>query len=274
MMAEQMLLPSGEGAKSCVAGVRFGQLTVLEDAPRQRGSRVRVRCNCGVEKTVARDNLLFGKTRSCGCSRINGQGNPGSRFGRLVIIGDAPKGPHGKRRVCVRCECGTTKVMYLASVLRPSTISCGCHNRRQHTIHGLSQHPLYAVWSTMRARCSNPNHDSFEHYGGRGIRVCERWGRSFEAFYADMGPTWRPRLTLDRIDNDANYEPGNCHWATPKVQALNTRRTRWLETPWGRLTIREAAERSGLNYFTLRSRLGRGIELFHYGRKRVFRLPR
>lgn len=121
--------------------------------------------------------------------------------------------------------------------------------------HGMSKSSAYGSWENMRARCLNPNSPAYQLYGGRGVTICDRWS-DFAAFLADMGD--RPAgATLDRIDVDGNYEPDNCRWATPRQQALNTRRNvRWThggET----LTISEWADRLGVNKTTLRMRVSR-----------------
>ena len=89
--------------------------------------------------------------------------------------------------------------------------------------HGMRRHPMYQSWCAMKSRCNNPNDKGYKHYGGRGIKICERW-LIFENFMADMLPTWKPGLSLDRYpNNDGNYEPGNCRWATDSEQERNKR---------------------------------------------------
>ena len=124
--------------------------------------------------------------------------------------------------------------------------------------HGFAKHPAYWVWRSMIDRCRLSSHHAYHNYGARGISVTPRWHGSFLAFWLDMGPTYRPGLSLERIDNDAGYGPENCRWATPKEQSRNTRRSRFVRTPWGRITVVEASERSGIAVTTLLYRLDRG----------------
>jgi hypothetical protein len=126
--------------------------------------------------------------------------------------------------------------------------------------HGMKGTPLYRHWLSMLSRVS-PKHPRAHRYADRGIAVCRAW-RDFRAFERDMGPTWRPGLTLDRIDNDGNYEPANCRWATYRQQALNSCRNRRIETPWGRMPLILAAEQSGLPRATIASRLKAGTDPF------------
>ena len=114
----------------------------------------------------------------------------------------------------------------------------------------------YQSWQDMRARCARSNHSEFKRYGGRGIRVCDRW-QIFENFLADMGEC-PAGLTLDRKDNDGNYEPGNCRWATRREQSRNTRSTRLYTLHGEKLCLRAWEERLGLGYGTLANRLRRG----------------
>ena len=126
------------------------------------------------------------------------------------------------------CECGN-KTIVSASYLRNGKIkSCGClrkegnNTKHQHTSRSHTPSPTYSSWIKAKQRCNNPNVPNWVDYGGRGIKVCDRWLDSFENFLADMGE--RPDgTTIDRINNDGNYEPGNCKWSTPKEQSNNRR---------------------------------------------------
>jgi len=146
----------------------------------------------------------------------------GAVFGRLTVIARAPRGRQSRARWHVRCECGVEKVVRADSLRSGGAASCGC--RAGHTTHGLRRHPLYRRWQNMLQRCQNPGNPRYADYGGRGITVCERWKgpEGFPNFVADMGECPEGR-SLDRIDNDSGYEPGNCRWATLLEQRHNRR---------------------------------------------------
>lgn len=129
--------------------------------------------------------------------------------------------------------------------------------RQRQTKHGMAHLPEYSVWCGMIARCTNPNTKTYSRYGGRGVVVCERW-RSFPPFFADMGPRPSPEHTLDRIDNNGNYEPGNCRWATQKQQTRNTSRTQMLEVGGIIRPLADWADFVGLPPSTIRTRLALG----------------
>ena len=147
----------------------------------------------------------------------------GDRFGRITILAVGKlAGQKYKYRAVYKCDCGTEAITQCGTIQIGTTRSCGCKNREDTTGHGLRNSPLYTVWRHMLERCEDPTFKYFANYGGRGITVCDRW-HDIRAFHADMVGTYRKGLTLDRIDNAGNYEPGNCEWATPAKQARNKR---------------------------------------------------
>ncbi|WP_155054542.1 hypothetical protein [Streptomyces blattellae] len=152
------------------------------------------------------------------------QATPGARFGRLTVVGEPTRGANS--RIEVRCDCGSEKTIALRA-LGTTTNSCGCLGKETASArarkHGKRDTPEYRIWQGMKWRCLNPNYKPYPRYGGRGIKVCDRWIDSFEAFLADVGPRPSPKHTLDRLDNDGNYEPGNVAWRTYKEQAQNKR---------------------------------------------------
>lgn len=167
----------------------------------------------------------------------------GKRFGRLVVLSESeiriqPCGKKKRRWRCL-CDCGQEKEITQCDLISGHTRSCGCWSRDSsaitHTTHGHTmdrkQTTEYITWATMIKRCENPNGRGFYYYGRRGVKVCERWRTSFEAFLFDMGKKPSPKHSIDRINNDGNYEPGNCRWAT-KSQQMKNRRPPLPEGPY------------------------------------------
>lgn len=191
----------------------------------------------------------------------------GQRFGRLTAMELLPERKNNNRVWRCRCDCGGTADVVVSCLGRGNTRSCGCLQREtaantgrdSGTKHGKCYSPEYVAWRNMHQRCYNPKRTSYEEYGGRGISVCERW-HTFENFYADMGK--RPKnFSLDRIDFDGHYEPGNCRWATHETQQNNRRDTRILEFRGRKQSIAQWAREVGMSKTTLRDRLKAGMSV-------------
>ncbi len=182
----------------------------------------------------------------------------GQRFGRLVVVELAARRP--VRWNCT-CDCGNTSVVAANCLRSGNTKSCGCGQAKAGEENGWFRHgycrtPTYQSWCNAYQRCTNTNNQKWEQYGGRGIKICERW-RSFESFLADMGE--KPRgATLDRIDVDGHYEPGNCRWATQYTQQNNRSNNRRVAYQGKLYSLTELAAAFGLPYFAVRSRIQRG----------------
>lgn len=161
----------------------------------------------------------------------------GRRYGRLTVTGEAPRSKGAIRWHCV-CDCGHDITTTTGKLNSNWTKSCGCLKRElesefgkrmlhHHNTHGLSRTPTYKSWDAMIQRCTNPNHEAYERYAGRGIKICERW-LNFANFVEDLGI--RPAgTTLERIDNNDGYNPENCVWASWAVQGRNRRNVKLTE---------------------------------------------
>lgn len=185
----------------------------------------------------------------------------GRVFGRLTVLAETPNSDPRRRKWACRCECGTITSTVGYAMLAGKTQSCGCHRRDVMralvTTHGHAksgkEHPLYRTWAHMRARCSSPAYHSYHRYGGRGITIDPRWD-DFSAFLSDMGD--KPKgYSLDRIDNNGNYSPSNCRWASPREQANNTMKVSLFEHLGKSMTLAEWSRETGINKITLWRRL-------------------
>lgn len=149
------------------------------------------------------------------------------RFGKLVVIkfDSFNEKQRGSTQWLCRCDCGKEKVVGRQHLLRGNTKSCGCIKAEYEESHdkGMYKTPEYRTWIRIKTRCENENTPYYFNYGGRGIKVCEKWSKSFEAFYADMGNRPSKDYSIDRKDNNGDYEPDNCKWSTRFEQQRNIR---------------------------------------------------
>jgi hypothetical protein len=161
----------------------------------------------------------------------------GVRFGRLVAMGPMSRISSRERLWVCRCDCGADAEVRAGALVAGRQVSCGCLQSERTAArnvaaarHGHASKdgasPEYKAWGGIKRRCYNPSDREFHNYGGRGITVCDRWRDSFDAFLADVGTRPSPRHSIDRIDNDRGYEPGNVRWATRETQERNKRTTR------------------------------------------------
>lgn len=244
---------------------RYGRLLVVRKAAVKKWECI---CDCGKVVTRGSVALLHGETESCGCLRIERMTKLnliGQRYGRLTVIEEAERtSPLARRWHCL-CDCGNEKDVDHQNLRGGGVRSCGCWQAEHRatisriakkTQNGLSGHLLFATWRNMMDRCYKAQRADYKNYGGRGIAVCGRW-HQFENFIADMGEKPFPKATIERKDNNGNYCPENCAWATRTVQTRNKRNTRIVTFEGKECPLAELAERFDIPVRNLRERLDR-----------------
>lgn len=187
----------------------------------------------------------------------------GQKFHRLLVMSFRGKNAHRRSTWNCLCDCGKSTIVDISSLRRESTKSCGCWLRERLLMHGHSRRGgtshSYGSWAGMIQRCTNPESESYKYYGGRGIKICKRW-RKFANFLADMGEP-APGLSIDRVNNNGNYEPGNCRWATAEQQANNARSV-WAITSNGKTqSAARWAREFGIDKRLIYERIKRGWPL-------------
>jgi hypothetical protein len=252
-----------EAAMVELVGKKFGKWTVVGEVARGYAD---VLCECGQRKRVQTYTLLNGRSKSCGCLRREGwapQTQVGDRYTKLVVEKKLGTNDNGHREVIVLCDCGTRKVVPEVALRAGATKSCGCLRSariaKQNRKQGQARAPFYRLWCAMLERTRNG--DRYPSYGPRGIRVLPEWEKDFFAFSEyiaqSLGP--RPRGTsLDRIENDKGYEPGNLRWATNATQMRNKSNNRYLTIRGEKRCLAEWSEIGGVSVQTIRARLKAG----------------
>ena len=274
-----------------LTGQRFGRLAVISlDHKTKKKSYWLCECDCGTQKVVASTDMKSGASASCGClaseitsRRIKTMKGPtglqfrvkdvtGQRFGRWTALSYEGR-VDGRVKWLCRCDCGTERLVESSSLRDGGTLSCGCLKLdgwiERRTTHGESKSAEYGVWQNMQRRCDDPTNKAFPNYGGRGIKVCDRW-RSFEAFLEDMGPRPSPDYSINRKNNDLHYSCGNCEqcakegweanceWATAEVQSQNKRTSRILTIKGRSQCLSAWAKETGVPRSRIHARLKAG----------------
>ena len=180
----------------------------------------------------------------------------GKRFGFLVCLEKDES--VGRVHYFCRCDCGRVKSIMQSHLCRGVVTSCGCKMTKGTPVHGLTNSVEWKTWSGIKRRCYNSNEKSYNRYGGRGIKVCDRWKNSFENFYKDMGPRPSTAHQIDRIDNDGPYSPDNCRWTSRLKQANNKSNNRLISFESKTLTLAQWSRETGINAETISTRLKSG----------------
>ena len=265
------------GSKSCgcnknrlqdLTGQRFGRLTVIERAE-NKGTKTRwlCLCDCGNKVVKVGSDLRSGDTQSCGCFRSEKTSErslkdlTGKKFGMLTVLKRAENVGKNTMWLC-KCDCGKETTTSGGRLVSGVTRSCGClkfvgYNWK----HEGANTRIYNIWSSMKQRCINPNSHAYKWYGERGISICTEWlgEHGFENFREwSLSNGYEENLTIDRIDNNGNYEPSNCRWVDMKTQENNKRGNRIIEYKGESHTITEWSEITGIKIGTISSRLKRG----------------
>lgn len=185
----------------------------------------------------------------------------GKKFTRLLVISRAENNLLGQSRWNCLCDCGGTVIVSSGHLIKLNTKSCGCLQvegaRERKTVHGMTNSRVYRIWTNMKTRCLNKADIHYKSYVGRGIKICDQWVENFEKFLSDMGTPPTVQHSINRVDNDGDYDPKNCVWATNIEQANNTRKNHVIEFNGTKRTLAQWADHTGINRSTLLARINK-----------------
>ena len=253
-----------------LSGKRFGRLVVLKRYGTGKGKAKYAtwlcKCDCGNEVVRTSKNLRIGYNSGCDECKRTKEDLTGKKFGNLTVISKKCNKNKNVYWNCI-CECGNNVEVKTSELNRGSTVSCGCYSKnrfiKENTKHDKSNTRLYKIWYGMKRRCYEEKNESYPRYGGRGITICKEWLDDFMSFYNwSMENGYSDKLSIDRIDNDGNYEPNNCRWATNSVQSRNQSNTIIVEIFGVKKPLAEWNEIVGVSYNRSYQRYKRGTKLF------------
>lgn len=251
-------------------GKRYGHLTVVKQSENSEiPNAFDFQCDCGKIISYAPDRVISGRQKSCGnCNFSNNQPSKikiedyiGKRSNLLTVIGLSERKPTDKRQyIDCLCDCGNTIRILPYQFKRGKVKSCGCLLKNSPAyIDGRTLHPLYGLWKNMIGRCENPNHPKYYRYGKRNISVCKEWHDFWNFVKWSDSVGGRPDgYTIDRINNNGNYEPSNCRWATSKEQSINKSSNLLIKYNGETKTLKEWSDVLNISWDVLHNRLRKG----------------
>lgn len=235
-------------------GDKIGKILLLEKIGRGSHKDAMWKCQCDCGNVFYRYTSSVKKGKDCGCGIKKKNDLTGKKFGMLTALKKVGTDKNGEARWLCKCDCGNMTVVSRAnlSINKTKTISCGCWRTKMITRHNHANSKIYKTYTAMKQRCYNQNNPAYIYYGSRGIKVCDEWTdkeNGFENFYNwATSNGYQENLTLDRIDNNGNYEPSNCRWVTMEYQDNNKRNNRYITYKGETHTVAEWAKKANIPY--------------------------
>lgn len=237
-------------------GDKIGKILLLEKIGRGYHKDAMWKCQCDCGNIFYRLTSSVKKGKSCGCDRY--EDLTGKKFGKLTVIKKVGVSKEQQSKWLCKCDCGNEVVVSRTnlSINKTKTVSCGCWRKSLITKHNKYKTNIYNVYVSMKQRCYNSNNPAYKYYGARGINVCNEWLDDFMNFYNwAINNGYKENLSIDRINNNGNYEPNNCRWINSQEQMNNTRRNHYITYKNETHTIAEWARILNKDYNNLYKKL-------------------